>query len=178
MENLRRKAIPALCLLVIAGILVAALWPFNPHPRNEVSWTPNGLWFGDYGSIRTLTDTVRPASLDGSCSLEIWLTPGETDDFNVILAYARPRNPLQFRIGQSGDAFYAIRIPNGSLTKGPYIDIPHVFREGKASFTHDYCRPARNAGLCGWQAGQNSRGLWSKRRRSCGQSGGCELPSR
>ncbi|MFZ0477818.1 MAG: VanZ family protein [Terriglobales bacterium] len=125
------KAIPALCLLVVAGILVAALWPFNPHPRNEVTWTPKGLWFGDYGSIRTLSDTARPASRDGSCSLEIWLTPGVTDDFNVILAYARRENPLQFRVGQSGDSFYAIRIPNGSLTKGPYINVPHVFSAGK-----------------------------------------------
>ena len=131
MSSLRSKAIPALCLLLVAGILAAALWPFNPHPRNEVTWTPKGLSFGDYGSIRTLTDTVRPASPDGRCSLEIWLTPGMADDFNVILAYARPENPLQFRVGQSGDSFYAIRIPNGSLTKGPYLQIPHVFREGK-----------------------------------------------
>jgi len=125
---MNNKPLAASCLLVVAGILVAALWPFIPHPRNEVAWTSDGLWFGDYGSILSSTDAVRTASPDGNCSLEIWLTPGLTDDFNVILAYALRENPQQFTLGQNGDAFYVMR--NGYLSKAPYIQINHVFRKG------------------------------------------------
>jgi len=125
---MNNKPLAASCLLVVAGILVAALWPFIPHPRNEVAWTSDGLWFGDYGSILSSTDAVRTASPDGNCSLEIWLTPGLTDDFNVILAYALRENPQQFTLGQNGDAFYVMR--NGYLAKAPYIQINHVFRKG------------------------------------------------
>jgi VanZ like family/Concanavalin A-like lectin/glucanases superfamily len=128
---MNNKGLAALCLLVVAGILVAALWPFTPHPRNEVTWAPDGrgLRFGDYGSIFSSSDAVRPRSRDGNCSLEIWLTPGLTDDFNVILAYAHPDNPQQFMVGQNGDSFYAVRIRKGS-SKGPYIEVKHVFHQG------------------------------------------------
>ncbi|MFZ1916802.1 MAG: VanZ family protein [Terriglobales bacterium] len=128
---MNNKGLPALCLLVVAGILVAALWPFTPHPRNEVTWAPDGhgLRFGDYGSIFSSSAAVRPPSPDGNCSLEIWLTPGLTDDFNVILAYALPDNPQQFMVGQNGDSFYAVRIPDRS-SKGPYIEVKRVFHQG------------------------------------------------
>ncbi len=128
---MNNKGLAAICLLVVAGILAAALWPFSPHPRNEVTWAPDGrgLRFGDYGSIFSSSDAVRPPSPDGNCSLEIWLTPGLTDDFNVILAYARPDNPRQFMVGQNGDSFYAVRIRDGS-SKGPYIEVKRVFHQG------------------------------------------------
>jgi VanZ like family/Concanavalin A-like lectin/glucanases superfamily len=128
---MNNKGLAAVCLLVVAGILAAALWPFSPHPRNEVTWAPDGrgLRFGDYGSVFSSSDAVRPPSPDGNCSLEIWLTPGLTDDFNVILAYARPDNPRQFMVGQNGDSFYAVRIRDGS-SKGPYIEVKRVFHQG------------------------------------------------
>ncbi len=128
---MNNKGLAALCLLVVAGILVAALWPFNPHPRNEVTWAPDGhgLRFGDYGSIFSSSDAARPPSPDGNCSLEIWLTPGLTDDFNVILAYALTDNPQQFMVGQNGDSFYTVRIRNGA-SKGPYIEVQRAFQQG------------------------------------------------
>ena len=57
---MNNKGLAAICLLVVAGILAAALWPFSPHPRNEVTWAPDGrgLRFGDYGSIFSSSDAV------------------------------------------------------------------------------------------------------------------------
>src|SRR6202049_1065608 len=97
---MKNRALAVLCLLVVIGLLGAGLWPFNPHPRNEVSWAPDGqgLRFGDYGTILGSGMVTRPISSDGSCTVEIWLTPGLTDDSNVILAFSIRDNALQFRI--------------------------------------------------------------------------------
>ena len=127
-------SIGTLAALVIAGILAATLWPFNPFPRNEVSWAQGGwgLRFGDYATLFSSGNAVPPRSADGDCSLEIWLTPALTDDSNVILAYAPRENPGQFRVGQIGDAVYIGRqvYRNHSVVARPYIRIAHVFHEG------------------------------------------------
>ena len=124
-------SIGTLAALVIAGILVAALWPFNPFPKNDVSWAQAGLRFGDYGTLFSSGDAVPPRSADGDCSLEIWLTPALTDDSNVILAYAPRDNPGQFRVGQTGNALYVGREVrrSGSVVARPYILIPRVFHQ-------------------------------------------------
>ena len=123
-----------LCLLVVLGLLAAGLWPFTPYPRNEVSWAVDGpgLRFGDYGTILSSSAVAQPISSDGSCTLEIWLTPGLTDDSNVILAFSVPENPLQFRLGQGGDAVYVARevLRNGSVVGRPYMRMNHVFQKG------------------------------------------------
>ena len=133
---MKNRALAVLCLLVVIGLLGAGLWPFNPHPRNEVSWAPDGqgLRFGDYGTILGSGMVTRPISSDGSCTVEIWLTPGLTDDSNVILAFSIRDNALQFRIGQEGSALYVARevLRNGSVVESPYIHIDRVFQQGKA----------------------------------------------
>jgi hypothetical protein len=133
---MKTRALAVLCLLVVIGLLGAGLWPFNPHPRNEVSWAPDGqgLRFGDYGTILGSGMVTRPISSDGSCTVEIWLTPGLTDDSNVILAFSIRDNALQFRIGQEGSALYVARevLRNGSVVESPYIHIDRVFQQGEA----------------------------------------------
>ncbi len=132
---MKNRGIAALCLLVVAGILAAGLWPLTPHPRNDVSWAPGGwgLRFGDYGTILSGRDAVPPASKDGYCSLEIWLTPDLADDSNVILAFAPRSNPQQFRIGQNGDAVYVSRqvLRNGAVSERPYTRVGHAFQQGR-----------------------------------------------
>jgi VanZ family protein len=132
---MKNKAFVVLCILVVGGLLAAGLWPFNPYPRNEVSWAPDGhgLQFGDYGAILGSSLVSRPAESDGSCSVEIWLTPGLTDDSNVILAFSVRDNPLQFRLGQNGSGLYVARefLRNGLEVESSYIQIEHVFQQGK-----------------------------------------------
>ena len=45
-----KKVLELLCASVLAGILIAGLWPFHA-PKNEVSWliNGNGLHIGRYG---------------------------------------------------------------------------------------------------------------------------------
>lgn len=132
---MKNKALAVLCLLVMVGLLGAGLWPFNPYPRNEVSWAPDGqgLRFGDYGTILSSRVVAQPISPYGPCTVEIWLTPGLTDDSNVILAFSVRDNPLQFRIGQDGSALYVARevFRNGSVVESPYTHIDRVFQKDK-----------------------------------------------
>jgi hypothetical protein len=65
---LKDGKIPApgfICLVIIAGILIAGLWPFNFIPTNKVEWTGNrnGLAFTDRGlSIVRAAEYARTAS--------------------------------------------------------------------------------------------------------------------
>ena len=74
------KLLLLVCVLVLAGMLVAGLWPFH-SPRNQVTWlrAGNGLQFGRHGVILSsarLNPAPEPA--DGPCSLEIWVEPART----------------------------------------------------------------------------------------------------
>ena len=80
------------CACVLAGILVAGLWPFHA-PRNDVSWLSqaNGLLFGRHGSIvSTGASEAAPSQADSACSLEIWLEPSLSRSSGTILAFYRP----------------------------------------------------------------------------------------
>jgi VanZ like family/Concanavalin A-like lectin/glucanases superfamily len=99
-----RKALGAICLLVLCGILVARLWPFHT-PKNEISWLSNGngVLFGDHGSILSAgAFKVRRMKEEFPCSLEIWLQPALVDRSGTILAYYRPEHLVApFEVGQS-----------------------------------------------------------------------------
>jgi len=132
----KRTVLAGLCLSSLCGILVAALWPFTPHPANEVSWTvnENGLYFGDYGTVLSSTD-FAPAGhqTERACSLAIFLEPAETFDSNVIIAFSTQENPRQFRIGQADDAMFVSRAipPGNNRAKTCGILIEHAFRQGQ-----------------------------------------------
>jgi len=100
-----------LCLCLLAGILWFGLWPFTPRPHNDVSWiaNQNGLSFGDYGTILSSAPLHVEGPPDGLCSVEIWLQPGLTDDYNTMLAFQTAKTPLQFRIQQTGNALLLSR---------------------------------------------------------------------
>src|SRR5437016_10093808 len=48
-----KKILGAVSLLVLCGMLIAGLWPFNFFPRNDVAWlkNSNGLQFGDRARV-------------------------------------------------------------------------------------------------------------------------------
>jgi hypothetical protein len=82
----------AVCVCVLAGILVAGLYPFHA-PRNDVRWSSdgNGLLFGKHGSIVAASPLQANALTgDGSCSLEILLQPSRLDGYGMILAFYWP----------------------------------------------------------------------------------------
>jgi VanZ family protein len=98
-----RTRIPGLiCVLVLVGILVAGLAPFE-RPRNAVTWlrNENGIRFGRHGTIWSSGEFVAAdAQGEASCSLEIWLQPESTSASSTLLAFYTPRDPLQFLLQQ------------------------------------------------------------------------------
>jgi VanZ like protein/concanavalin A-like lectin/glucanase superfamily protein len=131
-----KKALGAICALLACGMFVAGLWPFNPVPRNEVSWLTdqNGLRFGDYATILSVgTFEVAELNQDSFCSFEIWLQPafGYVSHSVTILAFYTPGNPLQFTLAQYLDHFFVrrdYRDKRGRLSTAE-IDIEHAFRQ-------------------------------------------------
>src|SRR5450759_3955896 len=104
--HLFKKALGLICLAMILGMLAVALWPFNPFPRNRVSWLGNqdGLRFADPGIVFSAADFRWPppapsaagAPQEVGCTLEIWLEPGpRSGREGIILAFYQPRAPLR-----------------------------------------------------------------------------------
>ena len=121
------------CAAVVCGILIATLSPFNPSPKNEVSWLvhDNGLFFGDYGEILSSGLFLQGNSIQqGPCSVEIWMRPTLSVDSNSIIDFYTPVNPLKFRIRQDGDMLRVLR----QVAVGRFSDttaairIEHVFK--------------------------------------------------
>jgi hypothetical protein len=94
----------AVCVCVLAGILVAGLYPFHA-PRNDVNWASDGagLVFGKHGSIVAGSPFKARATPpeSNSCSLQIWLQPSRLDGYGMILAfYAPERRRVAFSVRQ------------------------------------------------------------------------------
>jgi hypothetical protein len=120
----------AICACVLAGILVAGLWPFHA-PRNEVSWlsTGNGLSFGKHGSIVS-AGRFRASSLQerNAGTVEIWLDPHRVDYAGTILAFYQPTDrSTSFSLRQSlGDLKLEWITPDESPKKKKaklYVDV-------------------------------------------------------
>jgi len=92
------------CAGVLCGILGAGLWPFTPHPRNQVAWLENGngLRFGRHGTILSSSAFPEADAAGGApCSLEIWVQRSRTEDSGTVLAFYSPENLVSFSLSQS-----------------------------------------------------------------------------
>lgn len=126
--------LPVTCLLVTAGLLVAGLWPFNPFPKNEISWLPsgNGLEFGDHGVVVSsgLMEPLHPHG-NSFCSLEIRLQPKViyVNNSATLLVLYTPENPLQFRLMQYRDELLFRRDyrDDKNQVKTLEIELEHAF---------------------------------------------------
>lgn len=134
--KIKRNALALICLAILCAILTAGLWPFNPFPKNEVSWLEgeDGLRFGDYGSIFSSgTFKTTGSQNEAPCSLEIWIEPGSTYDQNSLVTFYASQNPAQFRLRQSGDDLFVLREDRDAreFIKTAEIRAGHAFRKGR-----------------------------------------------
>jgi hypothetical protein len=88
-----RRTIIGLCVVVLAIILVAGLWPFH-SPKNDVAWlaNENGIRIGSHGCILS-SEPFRAQDFadDGSGSLEAWIKPDlSSKGRRTILAFEGP----------------------------------------------------------------------------------------
>lgn len=91
------------CLAVLAGILVAGLWPFGA-PANSAEWLPagGGLWFGKYGTaLSSGPFEKRGAQGGGFHTVEVWLDPWKPWNTSTILAFYSANHIIPFSLRQS-----------------------------------------------------------------------------
>src|SRR5271168_1938152 len=106
------------CVCVLCGILVATLWPFNPRPRNQVTWVENGngVHLGGQGTIlSSALFQTADSSAGASCSLELWAESDLVWNTGTLLGYYSPENLVSFSLSQF----------NGGL------DLRRGFRDGE-----------------------------------------------
>jgi VanZ family protein len=109
-------------LTVLAVILVAGLWPFNPVPANNVAWLKNrnGLSFGTNPVVLSRAPLNFADPRWSSISLEVWLQPtGRWQIITFLSIYTR-ENPEQFRMMYDQNIFLIRR--NRRDTKGQWVD--------------------------------------------------------
>ena len=134
--NVRAMLLRAICVCVLAGILVVGLWPFHA-PRNNVSWVSdgNGLRFGKHGSIVSASPLeARATPGNNSCSLEIWLQASDPVTEGMILAFYWPDHrvvPFSIRQFQEGLVFEN-NSPGDS--REPAVYVADVFHGPKPAF--------------------------------------------
>jgi hypothetical protein len=123
------------CGSVLAGILVAGLWPFHT-PMNDVTWLNdgNGLLFGRHG-VMLSSESNDLAGLEGGSyrSIEIWLQPAFIDTGGTILAFYSPASRTgTFSLHQSLDDLLLRRV-NADWKRRVRTKwyIEHVFRKDK-----------------------------------------------
>jgi hypothetical protein len=124
-----------LCVIIIAGILVATLWPFNFFSRNVVSWLPNanGIRFGRDGIVVSETPLMTAETdLSTSWSLEMILRPETVEGAHTILSFYVRDNPWPFKVRQYDDGLLVSHNPGGVATKARRkFDVDHAFQERK-----------------------------------------------
>jgi VanZ like family len=135
--------LPFVCILVISTLFTAGLWPFNPFPRNQVTWLPTGkgLQFGEHGVVFS-RGPVEPTRLehDSFCTLAIRLQPDTRwrGASGTLLGVYAPENPSQFRLMQWRDVLLIRRDYRdaGHHSKTTEVDLDHALLTGEpVSFT-------------------------------------------
>jgi hypothetical protein len=122
------------CILVVSTLFTAGLWPFNPFPRNQVSWLPTGkgLQFGEHGVVfsKGAVQPTRPNRVS-LCTLTIRLQPDTVwrGASGTLLGIYTPEEPSQFRLLQWRDVLLIRRDYRDADNhlKTAEVDLDHAF---------------------------------------------------
>jgi VanZ family protein len=125
-----------LCLLILCGILVAGLWPFQ-KPLNRVSWleNENGIRLAGRGTLWSSDSFQTTGPQDEEArSLDLWVQPALSRSASTIFSFSTPENPLQLTAYQYHSAFILKRELDGGEHRTSTIGIEGVLRQGKPVF--------------------------------------------
>ena len=137
---IREKKILALtCFGILSVMIVAAFWPFNPHPANHVTWLSdqNGLRFNGGGIVlSTKGFEFADSQAMAGVSLELWIEGSQENYSNALLAFSSPANPEQFRLRQSHDFLLILQEPRRRARHMgmTWLWVPHAFQPQKRRF--------------------------------------------
>jgi VanZ family protein len=132
-----KKCLGTLCVVVIAGVLICTLWPFNPFPSNDVSWLTeeNGIRFGRHGVVTSKAVLVAEGTGTAtSCSLELLLQPADVSGAYTIVNFYSTNNPTQFRVRQWTDGLLISRLSTHKRLRAEKFDVDHAFQKWKSVF--------------------------------------------
>src|SRR5208282_6725377 len=133
------QLLAAACAGVLCVILTAGLWPFTPHPKNEVAWLENGngIYFGAHGTILSsgAFQPVDPAA-GTACSLEMWAEAGPKNQAGTLLGFYSPEQPFSFSIYQYRNGLVFEHKPGDRPwhVGAPGSGVDDVFHPGGPSF--------------------------------------------
>ncbi len=113
------------------------MWPFNPHPKNEVTWLPdaNGIRFG-YAGIAFTETSLQPApsklAPDG-CAIELWLRSSAADPSGNMLTFSAADNPEGIVLRQWRDSLLLYRAtqPGPLEVKSIEFDVDGMLQTGR-----------------------------------------------
>ena len=100
-----RLVLKTLAATGICVLLAITLWPFNPWPRNAVSWLhgEDGLRLCGHGTILSVAQFPNEAGAENEpFSLEFWMVPWRDQGSTVMFAFYVRENPGQFVLRQDG----------------------------------------------------------------------------
>jgi VanZ family protein len=123
------------CILAVVAVLIATLWPFDPFPRNGVSWLhgTNGLKFEKAGLVLGGEPLKLAESDTESCSVELLIRPASAASKSTILAFYTPGSPKQFMVRQIMNNLLVTHdsaiesVPTNTIK----FDIDGAFRSGR-----------------------------------------------
>lgn len=130
-----RKGTNALCVVAVVAVLIATFWPFNPSPRNGVTWLrgTTGLKFEKAGLVVS-RGLLRPADTEAeSYSLELLLRPASTRSAYTILAFYTPTGSRQLLVRQWTDGLLVTHdaAVDNDKTRAIKFDVDHAFHRGR-----------------------------------------------
>lgn len=135
--QVRNTLLGLACAGVLAGILVAGLWPFHA-PANQVYWLPGGgLWFGSHGTVLSAgAFNAQGTHGNGPCSVEVVLAPATVWDKRTILSVYSANHTVPFFLGQSDRALVIEGESRDVKAQGARreLEIPGVFRPHRIAF--------------------------------------------
>jgi VanZ family protein len=122
LKSTAARVLAAALLATLVIILLAALWPFNFFPDNDVAWLKNrnGLLFGRNPVVLSRSPLHFADPPWSSVSLEVWLQPTAAGRESTFLSIYTPENPEQFRMMYYHNVFLIRR--NRRDAKGQWHD--------------------------------------------------------
>jgi len=135
--------------VAVVAVLIATLWPFNPFPRNGVTWLQgiSGLKFERAG-LAVSNGPLKPLTQGTeSYTLELLLRPASTKSAYTILAFYTPTRPAQLLVRQWTDGLLVTHdaAVERDRTKTIKFDVDHVFRPGRLVLVTISSGPNRTA---------------------------------
>lgn len=121
------------CVLILLGYIFAGLSPFHAS-SNAVRWllNENGIRIRGKGVLWSDRSFTFNGSVQGGCSIEIWLQPANNRGSSTILEFYQSDPLRQFIIRQNGNS--QLQLLKADPSGFHVMQLEHTFFPGKRTF--------------------------------------------